>query len=288
MFQEIPVFEEDIFAYKVTNKLTEEDYKDFLPKLTTLIHKYGPLSLLLELEDFNGLEAKAAWLDYKFTTSHEKDFKKIAIVGDKRWIHWMTVLASSLTDTNIRYFERKDSSQAWDWLRGCDGKSVEKTTQDNKHKALLNYQHILVATDFSHYSENALQRAQKIARHDNSHLSIVHSIEPLNYYGDSYMLSAIPTYDENYEKQIFESITKQMQLLKKRFNALGANTEILWGTAGSTILNYAEAQNVDLIVMGSHGRRGLAKLIGSTTNGVVNNARCDVLSVSTPKNIGAD
>ena len=71
-----------------------------------------------------------------------------------------------------------------------------------------------------------------------------------------------------------------MNSIKEKYKIQDVHSEILWGTPKTTILSYAEAQQVDLILMGSHGRRGLAKLIGSTTNGVINNARCDVLSVS--------
>ncbi len=47
----------------------------------------------------------------------------------------------------------------------------------------------------------------------------------------------------------------------------------------STILSYAAAQQVDLIVTGSHGRSGVSRLLGSTTNGILHGANCDVLAV---------
>lgn len=59
MFQAIPVREENIFAFKATGKLTDADYQQFLPELTSLINQYGPISLLVELEGFHGWEAKA-------------------------------------------------------------------------------------------------------------------------------------------------------------------------------------------------------------------------------------
>jgi len=56
-------------------------------------------------------------------------------------------------------------------------------------------------------------------------------------------------------------------------------TEVISGHPVNTIIDFASENNVDLIVMGSHGRRGLARLLGSSTNGVVNHAPCDVLTV---------
>lgn len=280
MFQPIPVFEENIFAYKVSGKLTAADYQEFLPKLTTLIHKYGPLSLLLELDDFHGLEPKAAWEDFKFSTAHDKDFKKIAIVGDKNWEQWMVVLASTLSKTKFRYFEKDNAQQAWDWLRESNTQSDKAFEIKEQHQEVTPYRHILVATDYSLYSEKALLRALKLSQLHDARLTILHAIEQLGYYGDTHMMLAIPTFDHSIEKDIFRSSQNHMNSIKEKLGIANVHSEVIWGSAKTTILSYAEAQQVDLIVMGSHGRRGIAKLIGSTTNGVINNARCDVLSVS--------
>ena len=56
-------------------------------------------------------------------------------------------------------------------------------------------------------------------------------------------------------------------------------TVVIEGHPVDTILEYAIKHDNDLIVMGSHGRRGLARLLGSSTSGVINHAPCDVLSV---------
>ena len=53
----------------------------------------------------------------------------------------------------------------------------------------------------------------------------------------------------------------------------------LSGHPVDSIIEFSRQNNVDLIVMGSHGRRGLARLLGSSTNGVINHAPCDVLTV---------
>jgi universal stress protein A len=51
------------------------------------------------------------------------------------------------------------------------------------------------------------------------------------------------------------------------------------GGTGHTILRLAEALGIDLILVGSHGRHGLASLLGSTARTVLNGAKCDVLAV---------
>lgn len=60
MFQFIPVAERDLFAFRATGKLTDDDYQVFLPQLEELIEARGPISMLMELEDFHGWDAKAA------------------------------------------------------------------------------------------------------------------------------------------------------------------------------------------------------------------------------------
>jgi len=77
-----------------------------------------------------------------------------------------------------------------------------------------------------------------------------------------------------------------MAAAKKHLAALGDELDVAkdeqWLEIGSPkleIVRIAEENNVDLIVMGSHGRHGLALLLGSTANGVLHYAKCDVLAV---------
>ena len=58
-----------------------------------------------------------------------------------------------------------------------------------------------------------------------------------------------------------------------------SNQWLLWGIPKQEIINVAEQQQVDLIVVGSHGRHGLALLLGSTANSILHTAKCDVLAV---------
>jgi hypothetical protein len=105
MFQIIPVNEDRIIAVKVIGKLNDDDLKKFTTLLEQLITENGPLSLLIELENFHGWDADAAWTDFMFMTKHEDDFKHIAIIGEKRWEHWMTALGNAFTATEIRYLK---------------------------------------------------------------------------------------------------------------------------------------------------------------------------------------
>ncbi|HID46936.1 MAG TPA: hypothetical protein EYP34_14450 [Chromatiaceae bacterium] len=282
MFQEIPVFEDNIYAFKATGKLTDEDYQQFLPRLTTLIHKYGPLSLLIELEDFQGWEQKAAWEDMQYGLQHDDDFDRIAIVGENRWQKWMTALGNLFTHTKIRFFMRDELQQAWDWLRKADEKNKMSDEEKPAPVNIQPYRHILVATDFSRHADAALQRAMELAQYYDARLSLVHAIEHMIYqYADVEMV-IVPNNLFAEERVMFEHAEAQLASMAKKVKLPDVQHEVLWGSPKSTVLSYAEAQNVDLIVTGSHGRHGLARLMGSTASGILHGARCDVTVVKLP------
>jgi len=292
MFQFIPVSEKDIVAVKVSGKLTDNDYQDFLPHLTTLIHKYAPLSMLIELEDFRGWEPKALWDDFKFDKHHTQDFKRIAIVGQHIWEKWMTVFGKAFLDAEIRFFSQDQLQDAWEWLRSEDDESkvteglssLEDLLQhmDEEPKS---YENILVPIDFSPYSLLAVKRARQLARQHNANLTLLHVLEDISYnsfYGASGFELPFDYDEDGFEKieqAQFDHADSRMKQIKESLNYPKAHYEVLWGLTKPGILSFVEAQNIDLIVAGSHGKHGIARLLGSTANGIVHGARCDVFVV---------
>ncbi len=276
MFQRIPVNDEKIFAFKATGKLTDADYKKFIPELESAIEKQGALSVYLQLEDFHGWEPKAAWDDFKIGLKHGNDFRKIAIVGEKKWERWMATLGKAFTGGRIEFFNHEDAPKAWDWLREQE-EETETETEEQKDT----YQKILAAIDFSDHSGKTVKKAVELAKKYDAELMVLHALRHITRYDRSFELLVVP--DEAFETDeiIFERAEKKMDELTGKIGYPKLKTEIIWGRSKSTILFYAEAQQADLIVMGSHGHHGLARMLGSTTNGVINNARCDVLVVRT-------
>ena len=277
MFQEIPVTEEHIYAFKATGKLTDADYQQFLPRLTTLNHKYGPLSLLIELEDFQGWEPKAAWDDFHYGKEHDNDFKRIALIGEKRWQHWMTALGNIFTRTQIRYFTRDEIQAAWDWLRAADEDEHKKST--TTAITITPYQHIVVAVDFSIYSTAAIRRAVELAGQYKAKLSLIHAIEHMTFEYSDADLVMVPYDFLEQDQQIFDHAKSQLTRIAEKLDVPDVQHDVIWGSPKSSVLSYAEAQNADLIVVGSHGRHGLARLMGSAATGIMHGARCDVTVV---------
>ena len=278
MFQEIPVSEKNIFAFRVSGKLTDADYKAFLPRLDELIDAHGKISLLLELDDFRGWQLDAAWDDMKYGLAHEDDFERIAVVGEKHWHRWIVKLTNLMTSTEIRFFDRDDLQLAWDWLRGGDKALVPEEPEVE----ISPYQHIVVAVDFSRFSNAAVKRAVELGRHYGAKLSLIHAVESLVFMSGDTDGVIVPYDFVEQEQALFDAGVTRLKVLAESLDYPNMHHEVLWGTPKSAILSYAEAQNADVIVAGSHGHRGLARLMGSTSSALVHNARCDVVVVRLP------
>jgi hypothetical protein len=112
--------EKELIYLKITDKLTTKDYDDFIPEVDQKIEKYGKISMLVELKDFHGWSAGAAWEDAKFGIKHFHDIEKLAFVGDKAWEKGMAMFCKVFTAAEVRYFDANEENQleaAKDWIK---------------------------------------------------------------------------------------------------------------------------------------------------------------------------
>ena len=141
------------------------------------------------------------------------------------------------------------------------------------------YQHILVGLDLSEESQQVVDRVKSICKDSSSNgqprISLMHVQEPLSfaYGGDIPMdLSEVQTQLE----------TRAQKRLDQHAATLGVaehDRHVIVGQPCHELHRFARDNQVDLIVVGSHGRHGLALVFGSTANGVLHGASCDVLAV---------
>lgn len=139
------------------------------------------------------------------------------------------------------------------------------------------YKHILLAADFSEHGEAVADRAKDLADKYQAKLSIVHVMDNLLITDAAYG-STIP-FDLDLTAELMAAAKKRLANLADK---LDIAEDCRWMETGSPkleIVRVAEENNVDLIVLGSHGRHGFALLLGSTANGVLHHALCDVLAV---------
>lgn len=137
------------------------------------------------------------------------------------------------------------------------------------------YQHILVGLDLSDESEQVLARASAIASVEQAKISLAHIIEPLTFaYGGD-----IPMDLSEVQDQLQSQASEQLAAIAGKIGVDIKDQHVLVGQPATEIHQLAEDKQADLIVVGSHGRQGLALLLGSTANGVLHGAKCDVLAV---------
>ena len=139
---------------------------------------------------------------------------------------------------------------------------------------------VLHPTDFTSYSRAAFRKAIEMTTANRAQLLLIHVLRPIiPVPGDAYISPKM--YDElagsarAFAQKELDKLLAQAN--KARLRARGF---LLEGLAHDEIIRFARARRVDLIVMGTHGRRGLAKFfVGSVADRVVAGAPCPVLTV---------
>ena len=143
---------------------------------------------------------------------------------------------------------------------------------------------ILVPTDFSTTSDAALDFAKTVARSFGASLHLLHVFEdPLVTAGIAEAYSPLPadlraSLVQDANKHLAQRVSDEERV---RFRA---TTEVVSGFSAMGIVEYAQDHQIDLIVMGTHGRTGLPHLfVGSVAERVVRLAPCPVLTVRADK-----
>lgn len=137
------------------------------------------------------------------------------------------------------------------------------------------YHKLLVATDLSDDADKVAERARAISASNNATLHVIHVIEPLSFaYGGD-----IPMDFSGIQDEIHQQATQQLDIFCEKHGIGSECRHVVLGQPEVEIHAKAEELGADLIVVGSHGRYGLALLMGSTANGVLHGASCDVLAV---------
>lgn len=152
------------------------------------------------------------------------------------------------------------------------------------------FSRVLVAIDGSISSMHIIDYAISIAMKNNSRLVILYVIDVYKY---PYLPSSIilaPTFGSDKYLEERNEAEEQMNKIKEKYKQKTKNnidskelkTEIVEGakSASTTIMEYAESENIDLIIIGSRGRTSFKKLLlGSVSSDIIKNAHCAVLVI---------
>jgi len=140
---------------------------------------------------------------------------------------------------------------------------------------MSSYKHLLVGLDLSPESQQVVDRVKFLFSDSRIKISVCHILEPLafTYGGD------IPVDLSDVQIQLEDQAKTRLAVLAEQLNVSAENQYVLLGQPAREMHRLASEESVDLIVVGSHGRHGLALIFGSTSNSVLHGASCDVLAV---------
>lgn len=140
----------------------------------------------------------------------------------------------------------------------------------------MNIKRILFPTDFSHTGDAALAFATSLARESDGRLIIVHVQEAPMAYGGGEMYYGIP-------EPTTDELMNMLHDVKPTDSSVPVEYRLVTGDPADAVVRLAEDHDVDLIVLGSHGRTGLTRLLmGSVAEAIVRKAHCPVLVYKQP------
>lgn len=137
---------------------------------------------------------------------------------------------------------------------------------------------ILCAVDLSDHSRAVAEYASMLARSLSARVVVVYTAPSLSQYVGFHVP---PNTIENFVGEIVTGAEQSMDaFVAENFSGIEAKGQVLIGYAAEEILNRAREENVDLIVMGTHGRKGIDRILfGSVAEKVVKNADMPVLTI---------
>ena len=142
------------------------------------------------------------------------------------------------------------------------------------------FRKILVPVDFSENAPKLLQDAADIAQRFGAELTVVFVVQSFEDYS-GFFVPHIPI--NQFEEEMIQSATTKMEnfLEENLKTKVPHNSKILQGDIAEELVNYATENDIALIIMGTHGYKGLEKaLFGSVAERVVKTAPCPVLTIN--------
>lgn len=140
---------------------------------------------------------------------------------------------------------------------------------------MSNYKHLLLPTDLTEASEAAAERAGTLAELTGAQLTILNVVD---YMPPRWVANELPE-EFATESALVERARAYLSAWVKKVNLEAREQKVDVGSPKRAIISTARDIGADLIVMSTHGDRGMARILGSTARNVLHDAACDVLVV---------
>lgn len=151
---------------------------------------------------------------------------------------------------------------------------------------MKSYRNVLCATDFSSFSDRACVHATKLAKESGATLTLIHVVD--HFPVDRSNEEIAP---EDADPKLFreQKARGELEAQTARTGCAETRREVTFSThaADHEIVRYASANGIDLIVLASHGHKGITALLGSTAKAVQHHAACEVIVVPAEGGQGA-
>jgi nucleotide-binding universal stress UspA family protein len=162
------------------------------------------------------------------------------------------------------------------WMAPCPVLSVKADKGGADRPAIEPIKRIVVPIDLSTCSLDALEYAAQFAKQAGASVTILHAMEPVAY-GLDFSLSHATEW-----KRQREYLEERLTVLTACLTSAGIKTNHVLqpGVPADSIISYVTQHRYDLMIMGSHGRRGISRLLlGSIAGAMLRHAPCPVLTV---------
>jgi len=149
------------------------------------------------------------------------------------------------------------------------------------------YKHIMVPLDGSELAESALEHLVTIATNCKvPNVSLVRVVSPIQLFGTDDMPAVdVQKLEQGSMKVAEDYLVKQAELLQKK--GLKVKTQVIFGIVVDSLLDYADQNNVDLVIIATHGRSGLSRWAwGSVADKILRSAKVPVFMVRAPGSKG--
>jgi hypothetical protein len=117
VIQILPESVASLICIKVSGKLTDSEYRNFIPRLESVINDFGSIKLYVDMLDMDGWEWRVAWDDFAFGIKHWNEFTKLALVGDKHWERFSAQVAEKINKAEVQFFSRQEIVKAMIWIK---------------------------------------------------------------------------------------------------------------------------------------------------------------------------
>ncbi|GKS68713.1 universal stress protein A [Nitrosomonas sp. PY1] len=140
-----------------------------------------------------------------------------------------------------------------------------------------NYKNILLAIEFSEHDEAITKKAKDLAEQLKAQLHIIHVLDNIPMPDTPY--GTVISLDESTHDALLEAEKSKLRHIGNHLGIAPSQCWMVWGNPQEEIIQLAVKLQIDLIVVGSHSRHGLAVLMGSTAKDILYHAQCDVLAI---------